>query len=350
MGYALCAVSPKNRRLNELVDQLLEQEGIQRDQNLDYTCALLNEEGMPVATGSCFRDTLRCLAADSRHQGEGLMADVVFHLTEYQLQRGNTHLFLFTKNSTAPIFASLGFTAIAEIPGKLVFMENRRTGFANYLQKLQKETPAIPVPGEIGAVVLNANPFTLGHQYLLEQASKRCSLVHVFIVSEDVSLFPAKVREQLVQEGTAHLTNLVYHRTGSYLLSANTFPSYFLKDAALVAEGHARLDAALFARIAEALGITRRFVGEEPTSLVTDLYNRTMAECLPAAGIALEVFPRKQAEEAVISASTVRAMLQAGKLEETRAYLPAPTWNWLHSPAAEPVLEAIRTAGEVRHH
>lgn len=350
MSYHLCSVPPKDEKLNQLVNHLLEQEGIQRDQNLDYTCALLDEEGLPVATGSCFGNTLRCFAVDSRHQGEGLLNQMVLHLITYQLERGNTHLFLYTKLQSEAFFLDLGFHEIARAADQVVFLENRKNGFTQFLKKLKRESPA-PHPGEIiGSVVLNANPFTLGHQYLLEQAAKHCDLVHVFLVSEDASIVPFSVRKPLVERGTAHLKNLVFHETGSYLISSQTFPSYFLKEESAVCEGHARLDAAIFAQIAKTLHISCRFVGEEPASVVTGIYNRVMAEQLPAEDIDCIILPRKFAGDHVISASTVRKMIQDGKLEETKPFLPQSTWDYFHSEQAQPVILAMRNAQNVIHY
>ena len=89
---------------------------------------------------------------------------------------------------------------------------------------------------------MNANPFTLGHQYLVETAAASCDLLHLFIVSEDSSLVPFSVRKKLVMEGTAHLSNICYHESGPYIISSATFPSYFQKDETAVIESHARLD------------------------------------------------------------------------------------------------------------
>ena len=100
-----------------------------------------------------------------------------------------------------------------------------------------------------GAVVMNANPFTLGHQYLIEKAASACSLLHLFIVSEDASLVPFPVRFQLVKDGISHLSNVVLHKTGSYLISNATFPSYFLKDEESAICSHARLDAVSYTHL-----------------------------------------------------------------------------------------------------
>lgn len=275
--YALTQVSLSDKRMLAQVDALLVENGITRDANLDYICAMVDGENRVIATGSCFGATLRCFAVSQQHQGEGLLNEVVSHLMEYQMARGYTHLFLYTKIKSAKFFQSLGFYEIARVDGTLVFMENRRNGFPSYLSRLEK----IARPGVSGAIVMNANPFTLGHQYLVETAAARCDTLHLFLLSEDASLVPFGVRKQLVQAGTAHLKNVVLHDSGPYIISNATFPSYFLKDDAAVIQGHAKLDLAIFVRIARALGVTVRFVGEEPTSQVTGLYNEIMAAQLP---------------------------------------------------------------------
>lgn len=328
------------------VDALLQQEGITRDGNLDYIAAMLDEEGNVIATGSCFGQTLRCFAVSTEHRGEGLLNQIISHLMEYQLSRGNSHLFLYTKVKTAKFFESLGFYEIARVEGTLVFMENRRSGFSRYLKNLEKTAR----PGLSAAIVMNANPFTLGHQYLVETAAAQCDTLHLFVLSEDASLVPFSVRKELVRRGTEHLKNVVLHDSGPYMISNATFPSYFLKDAAAVIQGHAKLDLAVFARIAQALGVTVRYVGEEPNSQVTGIYNSIMEQSLPKYGITCRVIPRKASEGKAISASTVRKALQAGDWETLKALVPQTTLDYFTSPQAEPVLEAIRKADNVVHY
>ena len=346
MGYSITRVSPHDARTLRQVDALLEQEGIKRDGNLDYIAALCDEDYRVIATGSCFSNTLRCFAVSREHQGEGLLNQVITHLIEVQHERGNLQLFLYTKIGSAKFFGDLGFYEIARVDGTLVFMENRRDGFARYLKRLEKTR----TEGSSAALVMNANPFTLGHQYLAETAAAACDTLHLFIVSEDKSLVPFAVRRELVRAGTAHLKNVVLHDSGPYIISAATFPSYFLKDEAAVIEGHARLDLEIFKKIAAALNVTARFVGEEPTSQVTGLYNRIMAEELPKAGIACRIIPRKAAAGQVISASTARKALQAGDMESFRRLVPESTAAWFEGPEAAPVLARIRGASEVVHY
>ncbi len=344
MSY-LSRIAPTDRRRRAQVDALLEQEGIQRDGNLDYTCGLFDEDGALLATGSCFGPTLRCLAVDHAHQGEGLLNQVLTHLTEYQAERGCFQLFLYTKCQSAKFFGDLGFYEIARVDGKLVFMENRRDGFARYCQKLSQHRR-----GDAAAIVMNANPFTRGHLYLVEQAAKEWETVHLFVLSEDASLVPYPVRWKLVTEGVAHLPNVVCHPSGPYIISAATFPSYFLKDADTVILTHAALDIAVFGKIAAALGIVCRYVGEEPGSHVTALYNQAMAQRLPEMGIDCRIIPRLTEGDTVVSASTVRKAIHDGDLEAVRPWVPETTWRYLTSPAAASVLQAIQRSGSVVHY
>lgn len=358
--YAISQIYPSDRRANTQINELLLAEGIRRDANLDYTCGMYDEEMNIIATGSCFGNTLRCMAVSNAHQGEGLMNQIVTHLISVQFERGNTHLFLYTKCNSAKFFGDLGFYEIARIDGQIVFMENRKTGFTSYLEKLKKETEQSEVfrqfscndsaKTKIAALVMNANPFTLGHQYLVEKAASENDILHLFIVSEDQSLVPFSVRKKLVLEGTAHLKNIIYHESGPYIISNATFPSYFQKDADAVIESHANLDLTIFVRIAQALGINCRYVGEEPNSQVTGIYNEIMAKKLPENQIACKIIPRKEANDSVISASTVRTALKCDKIDLLKTLVPETTFRYFQSAEAAPVIEKIKAAQNVVHH
>ncbi len=354
--YNLSRISPTDKRGQRQLIALLEAEGIRKDANLDYTCGMFDDDFNLIATGSCFGNTMRCMAVSSAHQGEGLMNEIVGHLMEVQFARGNTHLFLYTKCDSAKFFGDLGFYEIARIPGQIVFMENRRTGFTDYLKHLAGENTAgnssvtAAETGRTAALVMNANPFTLGHQYLVEKAAAENDVLHLFIVSEDASLVPFAVRKRLVMEGTAHLHNIIYHESGPYIISSATFPSYFQKDESAVIESHAMLDLTIFTRIARTLGINRRYVGEEPTSLVTGIYNRIMSEKLPENGIECHIIPRKEKDGRAISASTVRQAVKDSNWELLAELVPETTLRYFRSPEAEPVIRRIRAEGNVIHY
>ena len=343
-------IDPSDSQALQQVDALLAKEGIRRDKNLDYTCGIYDDDLNLIATGSCFQNTLRCFAVDSRHQGEGLLNTVLTHLIELQHARGNLQFFLYTKCQSAKFFGDLGFYEVARVPGELSFMENRRHGFADYLAGLAAESPAFITGLRIASIVMNANPFTLGHQYLVEKAAAENDLVHLFIVSEDASLVPFRIREQLVKAGTAHLDNVICHASGSYIISSATFPSYFQKDDAAVSRGHALLDLAIFRQIAARLGITRRYVGEEPFSAVTGLYNQIMQESLPAADIACIVVPRREENGRIISASAVRQAIKENDAATLQTMLPQSSLDFLQSEAAAKLRQKIRETEDVIHH
>ena len=346
-NYTISKIYPSDKRANRQIDALLEAEGIRRDGNLDYTCGMYDEDMNLIATGSCFGNTLRCMAVSSAHQGEGLMNQIVTHLLDVQYQRGNLHIFLYTKCDSAKFFGDLGFYEIVRIDGQIVFMENQRTGFQDYLDQLAKEKEE---GKRSAALVMNANPFTLGHQYLAEKAAAENDILHLFIVSEDASLVPFPVRKKLVMEGTAHLKNIRYHDSGPYIISSATFPSYFQKDQEAVIESHALLDLTVFTRIAQAMNITRRYVGEEPNSLVTGIYNEIMQKKLPENGIECIIVPRLQSEGKVISASTVRQAIKDGNWEALKELVPKTTLDYFMSPQAEAVVARIRGEENVVHY
>ena len=342
-------IAPDDTAGISAVRALLEHEGLRLDAHVDYTCAICDADGTFIATGSCAGNTLRCFAVVTEHRGEGMLRRLLDHLMGVQAARGNGNVFLYTKPTTAPYFKQLGFYEVARVPNRVVFMENRPDGFSGMLAKWKAETPAGTYEN-IGAVVLNANPFTLGHQYLIEYAAARSGLLHVFIVSEDVSFFPSAVRERLVRAGTAHLPNVVCHASGPYIVSQATFPSYFQKDEDEAIRGHAALDLVVFTEIAAALGITRRFVGAEQASHVTSLYNDSMHRLLPQAGITCEIIPRKEHAGAPISASSVRTCIREGRMKELADLVPAPTLAYLTSEESADVRRAIRRAENVIHY
>ena len=344
--YTISQVYPSDRRSLSQIDSLLMQEGISRDANLDYICAMYDEDYQIIATGSCFANTLRCFAVSSTHQGEGLLNQIITHLMDIQYQRGNLHLFLYTKISSAKFFQDLGFYEIARVDDTLVFMENRKNGFTDYLTNLSKAKSN----GLSAALVMNAHPFTLGHQYLVEKASSQCDTLHLFVVSEDASLIPFSVRKKLVLAGTSHLANVICHDCGPYIISNATFPSYFLKDEESVIKGHAKLDLIIFSKIAEALSIARRYVGDEPTSQVTGIYNQIMSSELPLAGIDCIIVPRKQIMKQPISASTVRQLIKNGDFEALKQFVPMSTLNYFKSEEAAPIIERICQTKNVIHY
>lgn len=183
-----------------------------------------------------------------------------------------------------------------------------------------------------GAIVMNANPFTLGHRHLVEKALEYVKQLIIFVVEEDCSYVPFKDRFELVKQGVSDLNNVVVVPSGNYIISSTTFLSYFEKETKREAVIDAAKDIDIFGRwIAPALGIVERFVGEEPKDFVTRQYNEQMKERLPHYGVQVIEIPRMEAETLhdAISASTVRSCLKYGNYNLMEQLVPVATFAFL---------------------
>lgn len=178
----------------------------------------------------------------------------------------------------------------------------------------------------IGSIVMNCNPFTYGHRYLIEQAKAQCDLLVIFVVSEDKSIFSFNSRYAMVKEGTKDMDNVLVSPSGYNVLSQNNFPEYFLKIVDDDTIKNAEMDIEIFARdIAPHLNIKKRFVGEELTDEVTRHYNNAMKKILPNYGIELVEIPRKKLDGKAISATSVRECLKNNDMEGLRKLVPQST-------------------------
>ena len=307
---------------------LLQREGIRSEANLDAVYGIYSDDGTLIATGARYRNILKCIAVDRAHQGGSLFNELMSGLMADVFTRGYGACYVYTKADACAAFRHLGFRDIAHVDDTLYFLENAVRGLPHYLQALRAHYVA---GSRIAAIVMNANPFTNGHRYLVEKAARDNDVVHLFVLSEDLSQFPGAVRLALVQAGTADLANVHVHPTGDYIISAATFPAYFLREDANITEIQARLDARIFKEhIAPALGITRRYVGSEPLSPATAIYNAALQREF-AGDPELVIIARREADGGVISASRVRRLLAAGNLEAIRPLVPPTTFHYLQS-------------------
>lgn len=301
---------------------LLEKTGLQGQPDAECT-VLLFEEDILVATGSRQGNLLKYIAVDPAFQGEDLTARVLTALRQDAMAAGHRHLFLYTKPQNQYLFSSLFFYPVARTE-QVLLMENRQAGLKSFLQSC----PVQQAQGPVGAAVMNCNPFTLGHQYLIETAAKDCDRLYVFVLSEDASRFSPADRLEMVKRGTAHLPNVTVLPTGPYLISSATFPTYFLKDREQAPRIQCLLDIEIFARhYGPHFGITCRYVGTEPLSPLTGQYNEALKAHLPEYGIAVKEIPRLCSGEAPVSATAVRGALDTGK--EFRHLVPATTYEYL---------------------
>lgn len=182
----------------------------------------------------------------------------------------------------------------------------------------------------VGSIVMNCNPFTLGHRYLIEQCAKKCDILRVFVVQENKSFFPFDDRFRLVKEGCRDLENVYVLESGKFILSSLTFSEYFNKSSLQDRIVDSSEDVTFFAReIAPAAHIQVRFVGTELLDTVTNQYNRTLAAILPQYGIRFEEVPRLEECGEVISASKVRRLLEERKWDDIRKLVPDVTYSYL---------------------
>ena len=278
-----------------------------------------------IASGGRDGGILKMLAVSPTRQGEDLLSTVLTELKKDAFEEGHTHLFLYTKPSNKLIFKSLFFYPVAETENVLV-MENKRDGIKSFVSELPKD-----VERKLsGAIVMNCNPFTLGHRYLIEKAASECDRVYVFVLSEEGNGFSAKDRLAMVKLGTADLKNVTVLQTGPYMISAATFPTYFLKDRDLADTVHCDVDIEIFLKyLVPHLSISRRYVGTEPLSPMTDKYNEALKKKLPEAGVTLCEIERKADGGIPISASAVRRLIAEGNTEELKKIVPKTTYDYL---------------------
>lgn len=295
------------------------------------------EGGALVATGARSGDVLEQIAIDPGHQGGSLLGELVGELTRLGLAAGHQGLFVFTRPEHAVSFEALNFRLLAsQATVALLEYGGRFEAWLEACRPRLRTRGAGGGPAEAGAVVMNCNPFTLGHRWLVEQAAARVEVLYLFVVREDRSAFPFEVRRRLAEEGTRHLPNVVVLDTSHYAVSAITFPAYFLAKGAPVAAAQLELDLGLFgARIAPAFRVRRRFFGSEPSCATTRAYNDAMHRLLPRWGVEPVELARLEVGGAPISASTVRAALARDDLAALKALVPGPTLAYLLSPEGQ---------------
>ena len=184
--------------------------------------------------------------------------------------------------------------------------------------------------GRVGSIVMNCNPFTNGHRYLIEESLKYVDFLIIFVVEENKSVFTFDERFAFVNAGVSDLHNVMAVPSGQFILSQNTFPEYFIKTEDEDLIKNVEYDITLFAeQIAPRLNITYRFVGEEPQDVVTNEYNQAMKRILPQKGINVIEIPRKESENGIISASLVRKCLEDDNRTDLKKLIPKSTWEIL---------------------
>lgn len=363
-------LNPTTPRQRQRIEAFLKRNGLRFD-DMHYYAAVTDDDGEMIAGGGLKGNVIKCVAVDDAHKGEAIANTLISHLIAHANEEGHSNVMLFTKPKNRQLFESLSFRLLAEAP-EAVLMETGIGGINNMVEQLKKIkeegevckennqeckeeektnlnittpqhlNPSTPQPLTTttplrGVVVMNCNPFTLGHRYLIEQAAKQVERLFVMVVREDCSLFAYAERKAMVEQGVAHLKNVTVIDGSEYAISQATFPTYFLKRLDDAADTQMLLDLDLFSRhIAPALGATVRFVGTEPTDQLTRRYNELMHEVLTD----VREISRLEKEGNAVSASRVRKAMEQGDMSTIRQLVPPTTLPYIIAHLATQALQA----------
>lgn len=363
-------LNPTTPRQRQRIEAFLKRNGLRFD-DMHYYAAVTDDDGEMIAGGGLKGNVIKCVAVDDAHKGEAIANTLISHLIAHANEEGYSNVMLFTKPKNRQLFESLSFRLLAEAP-EAVLMETGIGGINNTVEALKKIkeegevckennqeckkeektnlnittpqhlNPSTPQPLTAttplrGVVVMNCNPFTLGHRYLIEQAAKQVERLFVMVVREDCSLFSYAERKAMVEQGVAHLKNVTVIDGSEYAINQATFPTYFLKRLDDAADTQMLLDLDLFRRhIAPALGATVRFVGTEPTDRLTRRYNQLMHEVLAD----VRETARLEKEGNAVSASRVRKAMEQGDMNVIRQLVPPTTLPYIIAHLATQALQA----------
>ena len=336
-NFEICDMPLSLKSNRTRVERFLADSGL-RLEDVDYYVAVTDDDGNIIAGGGLQGNVIKCIAVGEAARETGLSNRLISRLIGMANQQGADTVKVYTKPETRTVFESMGFKIIASAPCAIL-MENGMKGIGRYSDYLSRTRG--DRPDGAAAIVMNANPFTLGHRYLVEQAAASASTLYDIAVREDRSMFTYKERLAMIQAGFAGLDNVVVVEGSDYAISELTFPTYFLKQVTDATDTHITLDLDLFARhIAPALGVTTRYVGSEPIDALTRRYNELMQEQLPARGIAVKTVERLMQDGHPVSASRLRQALAEGSLSQAAALVPPTTVPYLIAHLATDALRA----------
>lgn len=338
MYYNVESINLKSNYETKEVKNFLENFSLKYE-DVDYT-VVIRENNDIIATCSKKENILKCFAINENYQGLGLSNNLISKVTEQLFLEGKYHSFIFTKPENQFLFEGLGYKNIFTTD-KVSLLESGNKNINSSLDKLKNDYK-IDDNKEYAALVMNCNPFTLGHRYIVEIAAKENENVIIFVVEEDKSAFTFETRFKLIKEGTKDLKNVTVIPAGEYVISSATFPNYFLKKNDDELKEYTKLDCNIFGKyFAKKFNIKRRYVGTEPHCKVTNTYNISMQEILPKYNVEVKLINRKKMQNDAISASEVRKLLKEGHIEKVKNLLPKASFDFLLSKEGELVINRL---------
>ena len=336
-NFEICDLPLSLKSNRTRVERFLADSGL-RLEDVDYYAAVTDDDGNIIAGGGLQGNVIKCIAVGEAARETGLSNKLISHLIGTANQQGAQSVKVYTKPSNRTVFESMGFKVISSAP-HAILMENGMRGIGAYTDYLRRVRSGRS--DGAAAIVMNANPFTLGHRYLIAQAAQEASTLYVIAVREDRSIFSYNERLAMIQAGCKDFDNVVVVEGSDYAISELTFPTYFLKQVTDATDTHITLDLDLFTRhIAPALGVTTRYVGSEPIDALTARYNELMQEQLPQHGITVKTVERLVLDAQPVSASSMRQALKNGSLTLAAALVPQTTEPYLIAHLASDALHA----------
>ncbi len=318
--------------------EFLEKGGLQYEESDIQLCVY---DGNKIIGGvSLHKNCIKLLRVSCKYANQGISNTLISDIVKMAYDKGIFNLFVYTNPENEEKFNNQGFYTLYKTDNVL-FLENERNGIKKYINSLQR----LKREGEkICGLVMNLNPLTKGHEYLIKTASYENDWVHIIIVKEDNSIFPYEVRLNLLKSACKKYNNVIVHSGSDYVISNATFPSYFIKSKDEVPSIYATLDANIFGHyVAKALGINRRYVGTEPYSKTTNLYNNILKQQLPKYNIEVVEIERCKVSGEIISASKVREFIKEEKLEKAFSLLPEETVQFLKTERGQQIIEKVKT-------
>lgn len=326
-----------NERLK--VESFLSTFNLLLDKDVKHTIVAKSGDEI-IGTCSQAGKVLKCFAVKKEFQEQGLASKLITYITNELFDRGIYETFIFTEPKNVPLFIGLNYREVQRVE-EVVLLEGGMSNIERYVEKMFKNSGL--GKRKKAALVMNCNPFTLGHRYLIEKASRENDEVIVFIVEEERSLFPFEVRKNLVKIGTEDLKNVHVLSGGNYIISSATFPSYFLRQEDIRMNAYAKLDAEIFGQyIGPVFNIEKRYLGKEPYCSTTNQYNKALFNILPKHDIEVIEVNRLNAENIPISASEVRKLIKTESYDIIKKLVPKTTYEFLISAEANSIIEKIK--------
>lgn len=314
------------------VEAFLSSNGLRLDP-LDTFVGIFDSADEFVGGGGLKGNVIKCVAISPALRSGSLANALISRLREKAFSDGHDNVFVFTKPENEAIFRSLAFHTVARSDGALL-LESDPRGVSSFAERLGKQCRK----GRNGIIVMHGNPLTLGHLHLIRTASAQSDNLYVILLSDDDSVFSCQERHEMARNATSDLPNVVIIDGGQYIISAATFPSYFIKDASKAADAQIGLDLDIFRRhIIPALNVSVRFVGSEPLDPLTNRYNERMKQL---ADIEIIEVPRLKIGDEAVSASLVRSLIDRGEAARAFSYVPPTTFPYIVSHAAAAALSS----------